>query len=134
VRRLRGGRFSTASHRRNGRVYRYYRCINRDKLGAGVCAARALPAGAIESFVLERLRDSAGENGYERRSGLDGDNDWIRQTLSRFDDVWEELTVINRQRLVRAMVDEVVVDDANQEVTIRLSGDNGRTVSGGGFR
>ena len=96
---------------------------------------RALPAGAIESFVVEKLRDSAGEEKCEHRMDSDGDGDgWMQQTLSRFDDVWEELTVINRQRLVRAMVDEVVVDDANQEVTIRLSGDNGGTVSGGGFR
>jgi hypothetical protein len=41
------------------RGYRYYRCVSRDKRGAQGCAARPLPARAIETFVVERLRQLA---------------------------------------------------------------------------
>lgn len=38
--------------------YRYYRCVGREK-GRDGCKSRALPAAAIESFVVERLRNIA---------------------------------------------------------------------------
>jgi site-specific DNA recombinase len=38
--------------------YRYYRCVGREK-GRDGCAAEALPAQAIEAFVVDRLRDIA---------------------------------------------------------------------------
>jgi DNA invertase Pin-like site-specific DNA recombinase len=41
------------------RGYRYYRCVSRDKGGAQACTARPLPARAIETFVVERLRELA---------------------------------------------------------------------------
>jgi DNA invertase Pin-like site-specific DNA recombinase len=39
-------------------AYRYYRCVGREK-GRDGCKSRALPASAIESFVVERLRNIA---------------------------------------------------------------------------
>jgi hypothetical protein len=39
--------------------HRYYRCITRDKNGRKACASRPLTAGAIELFVVERLREAA---------------------------------------------------------------------------
>jgi DNA invertase Pin-like site-specific DNA recombinase len=38
--------------------YRYYRCVGKEK-GRNDCPSRPLPAEAIESFVLDRLRDIA---------------------------------------------------------------------------
>ena len=42
---------------RRGKRYRYYQCVNRDKRGRRACDARPLPANAIESFVVTRIRD-----------------------------------------------------------------------------
>jgi len=47
-----------ASTRKNGSDYRYYRCVTRDKKGRKACPARPLPAGAIEGFVVERIREA----------------------------------------------------------------------------
>ncbi len=53
-----GGAMTPASTKQVGRVYRYYRCSVRDKYGNQRCAARQLPAHAIEDFVLGRIRDA----------------------------------------------------------------------------
>jgi DNA invertase Pin-like site-specific DNA recombinase/prefoldin subunit 5 len=44
-----------ASTKRGERTHRYYRCTTREKHGPEICAARPLPAGAIEDLVAERL-------------------------------------------------------------------------------
>jgi hypothetical protein len=43
-------------------------------------------------------------------------------TLADFEALWEVLTPRNRQRLVRALVEEVVVNERAGEVTVRLAG------------
>ncbi|MCU0663717.1 MAG: recombinase family protein [Myxococcota bacterium] len=57
-----GQAFTPASTRRkSGKVYRYYRCSTRDKKGRTACASAPLPAVAIESFVVERIREALAE-------------------------------------------------------------------------
>nr|MCU0684999.1 zinc ribbon domain-containing protein [Polyangiaceae bacterium] len=51
-----GAALSPVSARKGGRLYRYYRCVRRDKGGRAACGARAAPAAALEAFVRERLR------------------------------------------------------------------------------
>ena len=52
-----GKPFIPASTRKQGKEYRYYRCETRDKLGAAACEGRSLPAGAIEEYVLGKIRE-----------------------------------------------------------------------------
>ena len=52
-----GSGFTPASTRKGRTEYRYYRCMKRDKEGREACPSSQLPAGSIEDFVLERLRD-----------------------------------------------------------------------------
>lgn len=42
-------------------MHRYYRCGTRDKEGRDACPAKPLPAGAIEDFVVERIRDATAD-------------------------------------------------------------------------
>lgn len=51
------------SNRRKEKVYRYYRCSTRDKLGARACPTKPLPADAIEQFVVERIREAVRMDG-----------------------------------------------------------------------
>ena len=53
-----GGALTPASTRREHRVYRYYRCVTRDKHGRDRCAAREVSAETIEEFVVDRVRDA----------------------------------------------------------------------------
>ena len=46
---------------------------------------------------------------------------WVVDALRRFDDVWDVLTPYNRGRLVRALVDKVVYDDASGAVEVHLA-------------
>jgi hypothetical protein len=62
---LRCGVCGAAMTPAGSRTYRYYRCITRDKLGAGACSSKPLSADAIERFVLQRLRALASD---ERRA------------------------------------------------------------------
>ena len=53
-----GDPMTPASTRKGKGLWRYYRCSGRDKHGKGVCQAKPLPAGAIESFVVERISEA----------------------------------------------------------------------------
>ncbi len=52
---------STRKKKKKGETkeYRYYRCSTRDKQGKEACPSRPLPAEAIESFVIERIKEVA---------------------------------------------------------------------------
>ena len=190
-----------ASNRKNGRVYRYYRCTTRDKQGARACATMALPAAAIEEFVFEKIRDAIQSGRLKddvvlemeqridarrmelskMRSGLPGDIErirqeslalaekcvgatgpvrdlldqrlaeatetlarsedllrqvdqslalltqaevdahWVARTLSDFESVWDVMTLENRGRLVRALIESVHIDGASGSVTVTLA-------------
>ena len=47
--------------------------------------------------------------------------EWVTTTLSHFDAVWEAMIPQNRKRLLRAVVDEVLVDEPSGEVTVKLA-------------
>jgi site-specific DNA recombinase len=53
-----GSALTPASTRRGRTEYRYYRCVKRDKEGKEACPSAPLPAGAIEEYVIERLREA----------------------------------------------------------------------------
>ena len=53
-----GAAFTPASTRTGSREYRYYRCSTRDKQGREACESSPLPAGAIEDFVVEHVREA----------------------------------------------------------------------------
>ncbi len=53
-----GSAFTPASTRKGRTEYRYYRCVKRDKEGKEACSSCPLPAGAIEEYVIERLREA----------------------------------------------------------------------------
>lgn len=41
---------------KNGRRYKYYLCSSAQKNGRSTCPAKSVPAGAIEQFVIDRIR------------------------------------------------------------------------------
>ena len=47
--------------------------------------------------------------------------EWVASVLRDLDAVWDVLTPDNRQRLVRAVVEQVVVDEPAGAVEIRLA-------------
>jgi site-specific DNA recombinase len=53
-----GHAFTTASTIKGGLTHRYYRCVTRDKRGKQACPSAPLPAGSIETYVVDRLREA----------------------------------------------------------------------------
>ncbi len=53
-----GAALTPATARAHGKQYRYYECVSRKKQGRGACPARALPAEALEAFVVDRIREA----------------------------------------------------------------------------
>jgi hypothetical protein len=56
-----GSGFTPASTRSGRTEHRYYRCVKRDKEGKEACPSSPLPAGAIEVYVVERLREATAD-------------------------------------------------------------------------
>jgi len=108
--------FTPASTRRGRTEYRYYRCIRRDKEGREACPSSPLPADAIEKYVIERLREVAAD-GIPAGAG-EAKSSWVGRCLADFDSIWDVLTPQNRDRLVRAVVEAVEVDEPANRVRV----------------
>jgi site-specific DNA recombinase len=111
-----GSAFTPASTRKGRTEYRYYRCIRRDKEGREACPSSPLPAGAIETYVIERLREFAAENTDADTAGIE--TSWADRCLADFDSIWDILTPQNRGRLLRAVVQSVEVDEPANRVKV----------------
>jgi DNA invertase Pin-like site-specific DNA recombinase len=48
------------------------------------------------------------------------DAEWVAKTLAGFERVWEAMTTTNRARLMRALVEKVVVDDHGGKLAVHL--------------
>jgi site-specific DNA recombinase len=112
-----GSAFTPASSRRGHTVYRYYRCLKRDKQGSQACPSSPLPADAIETYVIDRLREAAREGAGMKKA----DTTWAGHCLADLDSVWDVLTPQNRGRLMRALVEEVDVDEPSNKVRVCLT-------------
>jgi len=111
--------------------------IGQGRISAGDAAERLLQIEIAQSRLLEGRRSILEEHpsvdSEVMRTLLEIDRAlaqgeprlqeaaWLVQTLSNFESLWDAFTPRNRQRLVRALVEEVVVDERAGEVTVRLA-------------
>jgi len=196
-----GAAFTSASTTSGRTLYRYYRCVTRDKQGNTACTSQPLPAAAIEAHVIDRLRvatqdralaadvaaavrtriavrrhdlrtewhqlppqvaalsaevrrlvDTLAElTGPARRhvearleevggqlaacearlaaserelgqlDAIEVEASWVADCVSDFDKIWDALTLENRGRLVRAVVQRVEVHEAKNQVSVFLT-------------
>ncbi len=85
-------------------------------------------AKAFESRLDEHTLDLAEAEGQlaevERKLAAlqtaHADAAWVSKTLADFETVWEHLTSANRQRLVRALVQDVVIDEPAGTISVTL--------------
>jgi hypothetical protein len=111
-----GSAFTPASTRKGRTEYRYYRCLRRDKEGREACPSSPLPAGAIEVYVIERLREFAAEETHADAAKIE--TSWVGRCLADFDSIWDVLTPENRGRLLRAVVQSVEIDEPANRVKV----------------
>jgi hypothetical protein len=88
-----------------------------------------LPAGEIEALVLDQLRALlrqpevvVGTWRAAQTEAPDLAEDAVRDALARFDPVWSELFPAEQERLIRLLVQRVVVGEAGAQISLNLEG------------
>jgi len=115
--------------KKNGRRYRYYVPQRDAKEHAGASGLSRLPAAELESAVLDQLRAILRS---PRLLGevlplaikLDPTLDEAKVTvaMTRFDAIWDQLFPAEQARIVRLVVEKVIVSPSNLEVRLRANG------------
>ncbi|MFO0198501.1 MAG: recombinase family protein [Alphaproteobacteria bacterium] len=124
------GRALSPTHtRKQGRLYRYYVSQSVLKGGADDAPYRRLPAGEIEALVLDQVRALlrqpevvVGTLRAAQAEAPDLAEDAVRDALARFDPVWSELFPAEQERLIRLLVQRVVVGEAGAQISLNLEG------------
>ncbi|AKH37547.1 MULTISPECIES: recombinase family protein [Nitrosomonas] len=115
--------------KKNGRRYRYYIPQRDTKEHAGVSGLPRLPAVELESAVLDQLRAIL------RSSKLIGevlpqaikldpslDEAKVTVAMTRLDAIWDQLFPAEQARIVKLLVEKVIVSPSDLEVRLRANG------------
>jgi site-specific DNA recombinase len=113
----------------NGRTYRYYLSTRDTHEGPGTSGLPRLPAGELEGAVVAQLRrvlraPEMIEAMIPQAVALDPSLDEAQVTvaMTQVDRVWEQLFPAEQQRLVRLLVERVIVSPTNLELRLRPGG------------
>ncbi|KXW59012.1 DNA-invertase hin [Ferrovum myxofaciens] len=115
--------------KKNGRRYRYYVPQRDAKEYAGASGLPRLPAAELESAVLEQLRTVLRAPELLREMlpqaiKLDPTLDEAKITvaMTRLDVIWDQLFPAEQSRIVRLLVEKVIVSPNDLEVRLRANG------------
>ena len=130
--------------KRRGKIYRYYVCVKAAKSGYDSCEVKSVPAGEIEGVVMNQLRAvfrspemvaqtfmAATLMASEEKDASIGElpeplpelaERDVADALGKLDPIWEELFPLERQRLVKLLVEQVTIDEGGLDVRIRTDG------------
>jgi hypothetical protein len=124
------GRAMTPAHtRKGGKIYRYYVSTDVLKRDADACSVRRIPAGEIESAVVDQLRGllrspeiivrtcRAARQTVDDISEAD-----VRDALERLDPLWDELFPAEQARIVHLLVERVDVSPDGADIRLRTEG------------
>ncbi len=126
------GRALSPTHaRKNGRLYRYYvaqRVLKGDAAGDD-SIVRRVSAAEIETAVVDQVRALlrqpeivVGTWRAARIETPDLTEGETRDALHRLDPLWEELFPAEQARIVRLLVERVVVGPAGSDIELRIAG------------
>ena len=123
------GRCRRGTTKQNGRRYGYYVPQRDAKEHAGASGLPRLPAAELESAVLDQLRAIL------RAPNLLGDmlpqaikldptldEAWITVAMTRLDAIWDQLFPAEQTRIVKLLVEKVIVSPNDLEVRLRANG------------
>jgi hypothetical protein len=115
--------------KKNGRRYRYYVPQRDAKEHAGASGLPRLPAAELESAVLDQLRailrapNLLGDM-LPQAIKLDPTLDEAKITvaMTRLDAIWDQLFPAEQTRIVKLLVEKVIVSPNDLEVRLRANG------------
>ena len=127
-----GAAFSPTHTRKGARLYRYYVSQSVLKHGAGSCPVGRVPAGEIETAVIDQLRavfrqpEIVAGTWRAARAQDDGVTvEEVRDALVRLDPLWDELFPAEQARIVALLVERVDISMDGLDVRLRLAGISG---------
>ncbi|QDC10100.1 recombinase family protein [Oceanicola sp. D3] len=124
-----GAAFSPTHTRKGGKLYRYYVSQTVLKHGAGSCPVGRVPAGEIETAVIDQLRAVfrqpeivAGTWKAARARVGDITETDARAALQQLDPLWDELFPAEQARIVALLVERVDLGAEGLNVRLRVDG------------
>ena len=124
-----GAAFSPTHTRKGGRLYRYYVSQTVLKHGAGSCPIGRVPAGEIETAVIDQLRAVfrqpeivAGTWKAARARDSEITEADAREALMGLDPLWDQLFPAEQARIVTLLVERVDIGNNGLNVRLRLDG------------
>ena len=124
-----GAAMTPAHTRKGGKLYRYYVSTDVLKRDREACPVRRVPAGEIESAVVDQLRGllRAPEIVVRtwravRQSGEKISEGEVREALERLEPLWNELFPAEQARIVNLLVERVDVSPGSMNVRLRTAG------------
>ncbi len=117
------------TRKKNGRLYRYYLPVRDNKEYAGASGLPRLPAAELEAAVLEQMRRVlrapemvAGVTEHATRLDPYLDEAQVTVAMTRLEVIWEQLFPAEQQRIVRLLIEKVIVSPRDLEVRFRANG------------
>ena len=124
-----GAAFSPTHTRKGSRLYRYYVSQTVLKHGAGSCPIGRVPAGEIETAVIDQLRAVFRQpeivaGTWKAAHAQDGGitEAAAREALTRLDPLWDELFPAEQARIVALLVKRVDIGTDGMNVRLRMDG------------
>ena len=115
--------------KKNGRRYRYYIPQRDAKEFAGASGLPRLPASELEAAVLDQLRailrqPSMLEEIVPQTTALNDalDDAKVTVAMTRLDIIWDQLFPAEQARIVKLLVEKVIVSPTNIELRLRANG------------
>lgn len=120
--------FSTTK-RKGGKRYRYYVPSRENKEFAGASGLSRFPAAELEAMVMAQLRETMRspqmiEHIVPPAMAMDDELDEAKVTVAmgRLDTIWDNLFPAEQDRIVRLLVEKVVVSPTEIEVRMQMNG------------
>ena len=113
--------------------YRYYICTNAQRQGYDACPGPSLPAGDLEAFVMERVKEAVTKDAAvdavaakalevlaATRPDLIVDRDELVGAAEAFEPVWQAMTMSERRAVLAALIESVEWDAPGETVNIHF--------------
>ena len=124
-----GAAFSPTHTKKRGKLYRYYISQTILKHGAGSCPIGRVPAGEIETAVIDQVRAVfrqpeiiAGAWDAAKGHCRDITLDEARVALQQFDPLWDELFPPEQARIIALAVERADIGSDAISVRMRIDG------------
>ena len=124
-----GAAMSPTHTRKSGKLYRYYVSQTAMKRVRGDCPVRQVPAAEIERIVVDQLRAllQAPEIVVQtwratRKYEPDVTENEVRDALTEFEPLWNELFPAEQTRIIELLVERVDVKPDTVDLTLKVDG------------